>query len=166
MLDRDEALEGHTTAQQLRFYKDASGWPLMQYKHLCTDSKWPPIHGGGIKLWMELPHSGLKVPFGWSTTLVPNDMGPNIDKIRIGISAFVDMWSLCRMLIHQAIIADNMNDISTTRGLLEHHWTYLFLHLHLFGVDSGQPLGTCIARRICFKKMEFCEKNSHPILHL
>ena len=34
LCDGDESLYGHTSAQQFRFFKDASGWPVMQYKIL------------------------------------------------------------------------------------------------------------------------------------
>ena len=33
----DDSLQGHSQAQQFKFYKDSDGWPLMQYKILCTD---------------------------------------------------------------------------------------------------------------------------------
>ena len=45
-----DALIGHTNAQQLKFYRNANGWPLMQYKLLCTNNKWLPMEGQGIRL--------------------------------------------------------------------------------------------------------------------
>jgi hypothetical protein len=36
----NDTLQGHTNAQQFKFYKDGNGWPLMQYKLWCTDSEW------------------------------------------------------------------------------------------------------------------------------
>jgi hypothetical protein len=47
----NDALEGHTNAQQFKFYKDGNGWPMMQYKLFCTDSEWLPRENGGIRLW-------------------------------------------------------------------------------------------------------------------
>ena len=32
-------LEGHSKCQQFKFYMDSSGWPLMEYKNLCTNPK-------------------------------------------------------------------------------------------------------------------------------
>ena len=35
-----DALAEHTNAQQFKIYRDGSGWPLMQYKLLCTNNEW------------------------------------------------------------------------------------------------------------------------------
>jgi hypothetical protein len=35
----NDVLEGHTNAQQFKFYKDGNGWPMMQYKLFCIDSE-------------------------------------------------------------------------------------------------------------------------------
>ena len=43
-----DVLIGHTNAQQFKFYKHANGWPMMQYKLLCTDNEWLPKEDGGI----------------------------------------------------------------------------------------------------------------------
>jgi hypothetical protein len=48
-----DAIEGHTTAQQFKFFKNPNSWPLMQYKHHCTDLEWLPKQDGGIRLWKE-----------------------------------------------------------------------------------------------------------------
>ena len=45
-----DALARHTNAQQFKFYRNGNGWPLMQYKLLCTDNEWLPKEGGGIRL--------------------------------------------------------------------------------------------------------------------
>jgi len=34
---RRDSLEGHSSGQQFKFYMDASGWPLMEYKLFCTN---------------------------------------------------------------------------------------------------------------------------------
>jgi hypothetical protein len=31
-------LEGHTKAQQFKFFVDSNGWPMMKYKIFCTDN--------------------------------------------------------------------------------------------------------------------------------
>jgi hypothetical protein len=36
----EDHLIGHSKGRQFRFYRDASGWPLMQYKLHCTDERW------------------------------------------------------------------------------------------------------------------------------
>ena len=41
-------LEGHSKMQQFKFHMDPSGWPVMEYKHMCTDKKWLPEDGKGI----------------------------------------------------------------------------------------------------------------------
>jgi hypothetical protein len=60
----NDALQGHTNAQQFKFYKNGNGWPLMQYKLWCTDSKWLRKENGGIRLWQETTNGRPKVPSG------------------------------------------------------------------------------------------------------
>jgi hypothetical protein len=50
---KGNALEGHTIVRAFKFYRNHNGWPLMQYKHYCTDAEWLPNEGGGIRLWRE-----------------------------------------------------------------------------------------------------------------
>ena len=38
----ENALMGHTKAQQFKFYVDAIGCPVMKYKLLCIDNEWLP----------------------------------------------------------------------------------------------------------------------------
>ena len=45
-----DALARHTNAQQFKFYRNANGWLLMQYKLLCTNNEWLLKKGGGIRL--------------------------------------------------------------------------------------------------------------------
>jgi hypothetical protein len=59
-----DALEGHTNAQQFKFYKDGNGWPMIQYKLFCTDSEWLPRENGGIRLWQETVDGRPKKPSG------------------------------------------------------------------------------------------------------
>jgi len=46
----NDFLQGHSQAQQFKFYKDSNRSPLMQYKVLCTNVDWLPKEGGGIRL--------------------------------------------------------------------------------------------------------------------
>jgi hypothetical protein len=67
----NDALQGHTNAQQFKFYKDANGWPLMQYNLWCTNSEWLPKENGGIWLWQETADGRPKVRSGSPVPLVP-----------------------------------------------------------------------------------------------
>jgi hypothetical protein len=53
-------LQGHTNAQQFKFYKMV----MMQYKLWCTDSEWLLKENGGIRLWQETADGCPKVPSG------------------------------------------------------------------------------------------------------
>ena len=48
----NKSLEGHGNTQQLKFYKQSSGWSMMQYKISCIDSNWL-LKEVGIKLWKK-----------------------------------------------------------------------------------------------------------------
>ena len=52
-VDGDESLVGHSKPQQVKFYLDSNGVPVMKYKLLCTDLEWLGEDGRGIKLWKE-----------------------------------------------------------------------------------------------------------------
>ena len=49
---RENALLGHTKAQQFKFYVDATDSLVMKYKLFCTDEECLPPDDG-IKLWKE-----------------------------------------------------------------------------------------------------------------
>jgi hypothetical protein len=49
--NENEALEGHTKAQQFKFFVDFSGCSMIQYMINCTDNDWLPKKIGGITLW-------------------------------------------------------------------------------------------------------------------
>ncbi|KAG0572237.1 hypothetical protein KC19_VG078600 [Ceratodon purpureus] len=87
----DEALEGHTNAQHFKFYKHANGWPMMQYKIVCTDSDWLPKENGGIKLWSELGDGRPSLPLG-SPNALPAQCMKNKDEIIRGIGGFINHW--------------------------------------------------------------------------
>ena len=81
-------LEGHSRSQQFKFFKDSNGWPLMEYKNLCTDDKWLPEGGKGIKLWSENAHGLPKVPTGNPPPLVPEPMKA-LQDVKKGLNGFV-----------------------------------------------------------------------------
>jgi hypothetical protein len=86
-----DALEGHTNAQQFKFYKDGNRWPMMQYKLFCTDSEWLSRENGGIRLWQETVDGRPKVPSGSPVPLVPHKMR-NFDEVAKGLGGFVNLW--------------------------------------------------------------------------
>ena len=84
----DESLEGHGSAQQFKFYKHSSGWPMMQYKISCTDSDWLPKEDG-IKLWKEDDFGKPLLPGGEPLPLARNYM-KNLDDIVKGLGSFIN----------------------------------------------------------------------------
>jgi hypothetical protein len=87
----NDALQGHTNAQQFKFYKDDNGWPLMQYKIWCTDSEWLPKENRGIWLSQETADGCLKVSSG-SSVLLGSQRMRNFDEITKVLSGFVNLW--------------------------------------------------------------------------
>jgi hypothetical protein len=51
IVEEDEAFEGHTKAQQFKFFVDSTSCPTTKYRTHCSDNDWLPKEGGGIKLW-------------------------------------------------------------------------------------------------------------------
>jgi hypothetical protein len=84
----DEALEGHTKAQQFKFFVDSSGYLLMKYRIHCIDSDWLPKEGSGIKLWREDDKGKPLLPRG-DPALVHAQPMKNVDEISKGISRFI-----------------------------------------------------------------------------
>lgn len=64
----------------------------MEYKLFCTDKKWLPEHGNGIRLWSETGDGRPKVPFGEPLPLVPHKM-TSLDDIKKGLNKFISHWS-------------------------------------------------------------------------
>ena len=85
-------LEGHSGSQQFKFCMDSDGWPIMEYKNLCTDSEWLPEHGKGIRLWNETEDGRPKVPNGTPLPLKPHEM-KNFGEIKKGINGFIGLWN-------------------------------------------------------------------------
>jgi hypothetical protein len=109
----DEALEGHTKAQQFKFYVDSNGCLVMKYRILCTDPDWLPKEGGGIKLWQEDEEGRALWPRGEPTSLSPQPMR-NLEEILRGISRFMKYW-------------EKLSDEDSTgeyRRHYEHLWYY------------------------------------------
>ena len=87
-----DALAGHTNAKQFKFYRNCNGWPLMQYKLLCTNNEWLPKEGGGIRLWKETEDGSPKVPSGDSMPLRPQKMCGH-DEVCKDLGGFLNLWS-------------------------------------------------------------------------
>ena len=87
----DDSLQGHSQAQQFKFYKDANGWPLVQYKILCTDSDWLPKEGGRICLWKETSDGCSRVPRGSPAPLAPHLMHC-FDEVCKGLDGYIAFW--------------------------------------------------------------------------
>ena len=85
-------LEGHSRSQQFKFHMHSDGWPLMEYKNLCTDKDWLPKHGNGIRLWGETDDGLPKVPRGDPPPLVPKPMN-HLDEIKWGLNGFIAQWT-------------------------------------------------------------------------
>ena len=85
-------LEGHSTCQQFKFYMDSTGWPLMEYKNLCTGPKWLPEHGNGICLWSETEDGRPKVPRGSPPPVAP-EKKRTYDETKKGLDGFIAYWT-------------------------------------------------------------------------
>jgi hypothetical protein len=91
IVEGDEALEGHTKAQQFKFFVDSQSCLMMKYIIFCNDNDWLPKEGGGIKLWREDKEGRPLWPRGEPATLSAQSM-KNLDGIVRGISRFIKCW--------------------------------------------------------------------------
>jgi hypothetical protein len=71
---KGDALEGHNTTQQFKFYMNVNGWSLMQYKLYCTDPEWLSKEDGGIRFWKEDSDGKPILPTGEPNALPPQQM--------------------------------------------------------------------------------------------
>jgi hypothetical protein len=90
---KGDALEGHTIARAFKFYRNPNNWPLMQYKHYCTNAKWLPKEGGGIRLWREDNEGKPILPTGEPSALAPQQM-QNHSEIIKSIGGFINLWEM------------------------------------------------------------------------
>jgi len=90
-VDRGEILVGHTKPQQVKFYLDSNGIPVMKYKLLCTDVEWLGEGGNGIKLWKEDDEGHSLWPRGEPLAVPPKPM-KGLEDIQKGIAGFVKYW--------------------------------------------------------------------------
>jgi hypothetical protein len=88
---KGEALEGHTAAQVFKFYGNPNGWPLMQYKHYCTNAEWLPKEGGRIRLWRQDNEGKPILSTRELSALAPHQMR-NHSNIAKGIGGFINLW--------------------------------------------------------------------------
>jgi len=86
------SLEGHSLGQQFKFYVDANGWPLMEYKFFCTDKDWLPENDKEIWLWSETKDGRPLMPSGDPPPLAPQYM-KNLGEIKKGLDSFIVHWS-------------------------------------------------------------------------
>jgi hypothetical protein len=87
----DEALRGHSRAQQFNFFVNFSGCFMMKYRIQCRDSDQLPKEGGGMKLWREDKEGRPIWPCGEPAT-VSVQLMKNLDEILKGISRFIRYW--------------------------------------------------------------------------
>jgi hypothetical protein len=87
-----DVLGGHSKSQQFKFFMDSNGWPLMEYKNLCTDKNWLPEHGKGIRLWSETEDGLPKVPSGSPPPLAPQQM-KSLEEVKKGLNGFIAHWN-------------------------------------------------------------------------
>ena len=93
--DGNDILVGHTKPQQVNFYLDSTGCPVMMYKMLCTDADWLGENGRGIKLWKEDAEGRSSWPRGCPLP-VPQNAMKDVQNIVKGISGFIKYWEkLC-----------------------------------------------------------------------
>src|SRR5579875_164178 len=71
---------------------DSSGWPLIEYKNLCTDKNWLPEDGKGIRLWSETKDRQPKVPSGSPPPLAPHPMKA-LEEVKKGLNSFIGLWN-------------------------------------------------------------------------
>ena len=97
ILDKDEALVGHTKPQQVKFYMDATGCPRMKYKLFCTDMEWLGEEGAGIKIWKKNAEGHSLWPCG-EPLPVPQRRMTGVEDIEKGIAGYVKYWrDLCNV---------------------------------------------------------------------
>ena len=97
ILNKDEALVGHTKLQQVKFDVDAVGCPRMKYKLFCTNMEWLGKEGEGIKIWKEDAEGRSLWPRG-EPLLVPQRRMRGVEDIEKGIAGYVKYWrDLCNV---------------------------------------------------------------------
>ena len=96
-VDGGDILVGHTRPQQVKFYLDSFGCPVMKYKLLCTDGNWLGEDGRGIKLWKEDAQGQSLWPCGVPLP-VPQKAMRGIEDILKGVFGFIKYWeNLCNV---------------------------------------------------------------------
>ena len=112
--DGNDILVGHTKPQQMKFYLDSTGCPVMMYKMLCTDADWLGENGRGIKLWKEDAKGRSSWPRGCPLP-VPQNAMKDVQNIVKGISRFIKYWEkLCN--------ADVTGESQRRYEHLVHYW--------------------------------------------
>jgi len=106
-------LVGHSNERQYKFFMDDNGWPIMQYKLVCTDILWLPEHG--LKLWKEdVDHKSI-LPQGNPRGMEPKKMKNKVD-ILCGLDGFIQHWT-------DISKEDGMTEYKTCMLHLVTYWT-------------------------------------------
>ena len=58
---------------------------------MCTDKKWLPEDGKGIRLWAETEENGPRVPTGSLRPVRPQEMR-SIEEIKKGLDGYIEYW--------------------------------------------------------------------------
>ena len=58
---------------------------------MCTDKKWLPEDGKGIRLWAETEENGPRVPTGSPRPVRPQEMR-SIEEIKKGLDGYIEYW--------------------------------------------------------------------------
>ena len=123
----NKILVGHTRVQQMKFYLDSTGCPVMKYKHLYTNIDWLGIDGNGIKLWKEDDEGRSLWPRG-TPLPVPFKPMKGLENIVKGVSGFVKYW-------------DNLSNADVT-GEYRRRYEHLVKYWHGVKVALMEPLPT------------------------
>ena len=109
----NDILFGHTKAQQFKFFVRDDGWPVMQYKLICSDAEWLPEKG--ILMWKENIRGGPSMPEDEPAPAQPRAMG-KIDDVINGLQGYIDHWQ-------SNSNHDSVGGYSRVHGPLIAYWT-------------------------------------------
>lgn len=113
-LDGAKRLVGHTKPQQLKFFLDSEGTPVMKYKMYCTDVEWLGDGDRGIKMWKEDLEGRSLWPRGEPSPVPLKEM-KGVEDIGKGISGFIKYWeNMCN--------ADHTGEYRRRFEHVVHYW--------------------------------------------
>ena len=135
-LDGVETLVGHTKPQQLKFYLDSNGIPIMKYKLLYTDVEWLEEDGNAcgndIKLWKEDSEGYSMWPRRVPLPIPPKPMRGMVD-IQKGIIGFVEYWeNLCNVDVSREYQLCYKHLVYVSACLVTHDSNFIFFEFYRF----------------------------------